>query len=206
MKTMFYSVATAAMLAFASPAMAADAAAPAAAAPAGGSNLIAIVNIQQVMREATAAKSVREQLENKQKSYQTEIAKKEEALQKEDQDLNKKRSVLSKAAFDEKAAAFRKKATDVQKEVQSKKATLDGGFEHALNDIQKVVTDVIADLAKEKGFSVAVPTSQILYGDPKLDISDEVLKRLNQKLPKLDVKFEAPADVKDATAPLPAAQ
>lgn len=183
MKTMFYSVAAAAMLAFASPVMAAD-------APA---NQIVTVNIQQVMRDATAAQSVREQLESKQKTFQSELAKKEEELQKENQDLGKKRSVLSKQAFDEKAAAFSKKATDVQKEVQTKKATLDSAFEHALNDIQKVVTDVISDLAKEKGFQVAIPTSQILYGDPKLDISDEVLKRLNQKMPKLDVKFDAPA-------------
>lgn len=183
MKTMFYSVATLAMLALSTPAMAAD-------APAAAANTVVIVNIQEVMREATAAKTVREQLENKQKEFQSEIGKKEEALQKEDQELGKKRSVLSKAAFDEKALAFRKKATDVQKEVQSKKATLDAAFEHALNDIQKVVTDVITDLSKEKGFSVALPTSQILYGDPKLDISDEVLKRLNAKLPKLDVKFE----------------
>ena len=201
MKTIFISVAATALLAFTTPAQ--SWAADAATTP----NLIAVVNIQQVMREATAAQNVREQLETKQKTFQTEIAKKEDALQKEDADLGKKRSVLSKAAFDEKAAAFRKKATDVQKEVQSKKATLDSGFEHALNDIQKVVTDVISELAKEKGFSIAVPTSQILYGDPKLDISEEVLKRLNQKLPKLDVKFEAPVEPKaDAAPAIPGAQ
>lgn len=189
MKTMLYSVACAAMLMFTAPAMAADTTATA-------STGIAIVNIQQIMRDSTAAQNVREQLESKQKAFQSEISKKEESLQKEDQELGKKRSVLSKAAFDEKATAFRKKATDVQKEVQTKKATLDSAFEHALNDIQKVVTEVISDLAKEKNFSVAVPTSQILYGDTKLDISEEVLKRLNQKMPKYDVKFEAPAEAK----------
>ena len=177
-----------AMFTFAPVAMAADA-----------PNLIAVVNIQQIMRDSTAAQNVREQLESKQKSFQAELSKKEEALQKEDQDLAKKRSVLSKPAFDEKAAKFRAKATEVQKEVQSKKAMLDGAFEHALGDIQKTVTDVIADLAKEKGFSVAVPTSQILYADTKLDISSEVLSRLNKKLPKLEVKFD------ESAAPAPAA-
>ena len=101
--------------------------------------------------------------------------------------------MLSKEAFEEKARAFSAKATDVQKEVQSKKALLDSAFERALTDIQKVVTEIIADLSKEKGFVIAVPTSQILFADKSLDVSDEVLKRLNQKLPKLDVKFEAPA-------------
>ena len=167
------------------------------AADAAPANTIAVVNIQQIMRDATAAKNVREQLESKQKTFQSELAKKEEALQKEDQELGKKRSVLSKEAFEEKASKFRTKATDLQKEVQAKKAVLDNGFEHALSEVQKAVSDVIADMAKEKGFIVAVPTSQILYSDPKLDITNDVLTRLNQKLPKLDVKFDAPASTAD---------
>jgi outer membrane protein len=179
------SVATLALLSATSSAIAADATA---------ANTIAVVNIQQIMRDATAAKNVREQLESKQKAFQSDLSKKEEALQKEDQELGKKRGVLSKEAFEEKAVKFRTKATDLQKEVQSKKAVLDGGFERALNEVQKNVSDIIADMSKEKGFIVAVPTSQILYADPKLDITSDVLTRLNQKLPKLDVKFDAAAD------------
>lgn len=152
---------------------------------------IAVVNIQYVMKESTAAKNVREQLENKQKTFQADITKKEESLQKEDKELAKQKSVLAKAAFDEKLKAFRTKATDVQKDVQSKKTMLDSAFEHSLNDIQKVVTDIISDISKEKGFVIAIPTSQILFADTKLDISSEVLERLNKKLPKLDVKFDA---------------
>ncbi len=78
----------------------------------------------------------------------------------------------------------------MQKEVQSKKAMLDNGFERALMDIQKVVSEIIVEMAKEKGFSMAIPTSQILYADPKMDISAEVLDKLNKKLPKVTVKFE----------------
>lgn len=184
---MFYAILTTAMLASSLPAFAEESKYP-----------IAVVNIQHVMKDSTAAKSVREQLESKQKSFQSAITKKEEELQKEDQELGKQKSVLSKAAFEEKARAFRAKATDMQKDVQSKKALLDSAFENSLNDIQKVVTEIIAELSKEKGFMVAVPTSQILYADGGLDISTEVLNRLNKKLPKLDVKFEAPAVDKKA--------
>lgn len=171
-------VAASAFLAYAPAGMAADA------------NTIAVVNIQQIMKEATAAKSVREQLESKQKAFQSEISKKEESVQKEDQALAKQRGVLAKDAYEKKVAEFKKKVTDVQKEVQGKKAQLDGGFERALGDIQKVVTEIITEMAKEKGFVVAIPTSQILYSDAKLDITAEVLSALNKKLPKVDVKFE----------------
>jgi len=182
-KTYLFSLLTASTLAFAAPTFAEDA-----------KPTIAVVNIQQIMKDSTAAKTVRDQLESKQKAFQTEISKKEESLQKEDQELGKQKSVLSKDAFEDKAKAFRTKATDVQKDVQSKKALLDSAFERSLNDIQKSVTDIIADLAKEKGFTVAMPTSQILYADKSLDISADVLERLNKKLPKLDVKFDAKSD------------
>lgn len=152
---------------------------------------IAVVNTQMILREATAAKSVREQLENKQKSFQADITKKEESLQKEDKELAKQQAVLSKEAFAEKAKAFRAKATEVQKEVQAKKALLDSGFEHALNDIQKAVNEIITDMAKEKGFTLALSNSQVLYADEKMDISKEVLDRLNKNLPKLTVKFDS---------------
>jgi Skp family chaperone for outer membrane proteins len=188
-----------ALLAFSTPALAADATPTATAT-------IAVVNIQSVMRDSTAAQNVREQLEAKQKGFQAEISKKEETLQKEDKELTKKRSVLSKDAFEEKARAFRVKATEVQKEVQQKKSVLDGAFERSLAEIQKSVTEVIGEMSKEKGFVLAVPTSQILYSDSKLDISAEVLARLNKKLPKLDVKFDAAAEeATPAATPAPAA-
>ena len=151
-----------ALTAFAAPTMAQDA------------NAIAVVNIQQVLKDSTAAKSVREQLESKQKSFQADITKKEESLQNEDKELAKQQKVLSKEAFAEKAKAFRTKATEVQKEVQSKKALLDNAFERSLGDIQKSVNEVIAEMAKEKGFKIAVPTSQILYADQGMDISKDV--------------------------------
>jgi Skp family chaperone for outer membrane proteins len=151
---------------------------------------IAIVNFQKIIRDSNAAKSVREQVESKQKAYQNELTKKGEELRKEEQELSKQRSVLSKDAFEKKAAEFRKKTTTVQKEAQGKKAALDGGIESAISEIQKATAEVIADIAKEKNITVALPSTQVLYSDSKLDITDAVMEALNKKLAKLDVKFE----------------
>ena len=160
-----------------------------AAAPAYAET-IAIVNVQKLMQEAKAAKSAREQLESKQKSYQKEISQKEEKLKKEDQELAKKRDALSQDAFDKKVAAFRSEVTEVQKEVQQKKSALDEAFAQALTDIQKAVTDIIGELAEEKEFTVAMPASQVLYYEEKFDITEEVLSRLDKKLPKVTLQFK----------------
>lgn len=158
---------------------------------------IAVVNVQKVMGESTAVKTLREQLENKYKSYQSEINKKKEPLQKEGQELVKKQGVLSKDAYKDKAKALDKKMTEVQQEAESKKAILNNASAKSSQEVQKAVAAIVNDIAKEKGLMLVVstetPTSQVLYADAKIDISDEVVKRLNDKLPKIDVKFEAPA-------------
>ena len=159
-------------------------------APATAETKIAVVDIQKIMRDSTAAKSVRTQLETKQKAYQAEIKKKEGDMQKQEQQLAKQRNTLSPEAFQKKVEEFRKKATTMQKDVQKKKAALDRGFEKSLNDIQKVVNEIITAQAKEKGFQIAIPSGQLLYAEPSMDITSTVLSQLNAKLPKVSVSFK----------------
>jgi outer membrane protein len=175
--TRFYAMAAALMLSTAPAAMAADALS------------IATVNYQMLMSSSTAAKNAHEQIEKKMKSLQSEVSKKDEQFQNDNKELEKQRSVLSKEAFEEKRRSFIDKVTNAQKEVQSKRAMVDVASERAGTEIQKAISDIIAEMAKEKGFTVAMPTSQILYADSKLDITSEVLEKLNKKLPKVDVKF-----------------
>jgi Skp family chaperone for outer membrane proteins len=67
---------------------------------------------------------------------------------------------------------------------------LDRAFAGALNDIQKQIGKIVEKLSKEKGYEVVVPTSQILYVDSTLDITDEVRTRLDKKLPTVKVNVK----------------
>jgi outer membrane protein len=157
--------------------------------PAQAETKIAVVNIQKVMQDSTAAKSVREQLKSRQGSFESEMKKKEEDLRKQDQELSKQRSVLAPDAFEQKLREFREKASAAQKDVQAKKNQLDKAFGQALNDIQKSVFDIVGAISKEKALNAVIPTSQMLYADPALDITGEVTSRLNKQLPNVSVKF-----------------
>lgn len=151
---------------------------------------LAVVNVQRIMKDSTAAQAARQQLQAKQKQFQEDISAKEKELQKEDQELAKQRSLMDQDAFKQKIAEFQQKAASVQKDVREKRQTFTKAYEDAISQLHSHVTGIIADMAKEKGFKMAVPTSQILYADPALDISDEVLTRLNKQMPSLTVKFQ----------------
>ncbi len=180
---------TLALVIFATSAQAADA--PAAAAPAASAPQpkIAVVDIQRIMKDSLAAKDLKAQLESQRNQYQADIKTKEDKLKKEEEDLAKQKNVLAKDALTAKQKAFVDDINAVRKDVQEKRVKLDNGYKNALNEIQKVVQDIINDLAKEKGFNLAIPTSQLVFAHKDFDISDEVLNRLNKKLPKLSQTY-----------------
>lgn len=151
---------------------------------------VAIVNIQKIMRESLAAKSASDQLKAKQEQFANDIKGKEAALKKEDEELAKQRSVLAPDAFEQKVHTFREKAAGIQRDVQGKQVQLNKAYNSALGEMQKTIVEIIAGMASEKGFKVAIPSNQALYADPSLDITDEVLKRLNSKLTKITINFQ----------------
>jgi outer membrane protein len=146
---------------------------------------IAVVDIQAVLQESKAAKDIREKIKKKRDKYQDEITNEEEKLRSEEQKLASQSGVLSKEAFEQKREEFKEKLIKVQRDVQEKRANLDNDLSSSLGQVQAVVFEIIADLSKEKGFELAIPTSQILYSDEGLNITEDVLKRLNKKLPKV---------------------
>lgn len=160
-----------------------------AATPAFAETTIAVVNTQKIMQESKAAQSVRAQLQAKQKAFQSELDAKEKQLLAEDQALVKQRGTMEQAAFEQKVKDFRSKAATAQREVQAKRLQVDKALESALKDIQNTVIAIVKEVAAEKKVDAVMSSAAVLYAEPALDITGEVLDRLNKKLPNVSVKF-----------------
>ncbi|HEU5046685.1 MAG TPA: OmpH family outer membrane protein [Rickettsiales bacterium] len=156
---------------------------------------IAYVNVQDIMNKSSAGKSIKEQLEAKQKTFRSEVGKKEESLQKMGQELSKEQSVLSASAFDKKVKAFHAKETEAQKDAQEKGFVLENAKQTSLTELQKAVFDIVSKISKDKGYSAVLPNTALLYADSKLDITNEVLDQLDKNLPKVTVKFKSPSSL-----------
>lgn len=151
---------------------------------------IAVADVQVVMSQSTAMKAISDQMNSKLKAYQSEFEKKQTALRKEEQELIKQRTALTKEAFEEKVKSFQGKEIAAQKDAAETKAKFDNAYGRAMGQVQKAAGEIATDLAKEKGFAIALVTSQLLYADPSLNITDDVLARLNKKLPNVTVTFD----------------
>jgi len=154
----------------------------------GGANpVIAVVDTQAIMQNAEAPKGIRSQIEKARNSYQQTIHGKEEELRKLDQDLAQQRSILSAEAFQQRQRDFQQKVADAQKDVQERSHKLETAFGGAMRKVEEAVFQIVDQIAKEQSLTLVVPRQSVIYAAADMDITAEVLKRLNSKLPSVNV-------------------
>ncbi|GAB4173960.1 MAG: hypothetical protein OHK0024_10670 [Thalassobaculales bacterium] len=165
------------------------AAAPAAAPAAVRPPLIAVIDVQAVIREANAARNIREQIEAKRAAYQDELAKRERELRAAEQELSRQRQSLPADQFNKRRQDFEQKVADVQRDVQAKKRQLDTGFSQAMEQVRDTLIQIVADLANETKANIVLSKQAVVIVEKSLDISRPALDRLNQRLPRVTVNL-----------------
>lgn len=166
-------------LVFSAPARAADARLPA--------PIIAIVDVQRILQESLASKSVQKQLEAQRSKFQSEIEVEENGLRQAEQALVKERDKLAPQAYTQREQQLRQRFAAVETHVQARRKQLDQSFTDSMNAVRTALLDVVDKVAHERGANLVIVKQQTLWTDQPIDITDEVLKRLDQKLPQVPV-------------------
>ena len=149
--------------------------------------VVAVIDYQRILRDSAAARSIRDQIETRRKAYQDEINKQEQRLHEADKEVAKQRSLLSAEAFAEKRRRYEQDVADVQKMVQEHRRELDSISASALIEVKKALIEVVTGIADERGFNVVLPSSDVLFFARKIDLTDEVLSKLDARLPDVQV-------------------
>ena len=152
----------------------------------------AVIDYQRILRDAAAARSIRGQIEVRRKAYQEEISKEEQRLHEADKEFAKQRSLLTAEAFTEKRREFEQEVAEVQRLVQERRRELDNVAAVALNQVKEALIEVVTSIADERGFNLVLPSSEVLFFARRIDLTEEVLAKLDSRLP--DVRVPEAAD------------
>lgn len=153
-----------------------------------GPLVVAIVDVQKILEDSKAAKTVQAALDKQRSSYQADISKQENALRAADQDLVRQRGTLSADAFDKKRQDLEQQAASLRRDVQTKRQQLDRMFQTSMDQIRTSLLQVIDEIAAERGATLVLSKTNVLLAANDYDITTEALKRLNVKLPTVSVE------------------
>jgi outer membrane protein len=149
--------------------------------------VVAVIDYQRILREAAAARSIRDQIEARRQAYQEEISREEQRLHEEDKEFARQRSVLSPEAFAEKRRAFEEDVAEVQRMVQERRRELDRLSAAALDEVKQALIEIVTSMADERGFNLVLPSSELLFFARALDLTEEVLAALDARLPEVQL-------------------
>jgi outer membrane protein len=158
------------------------------ASPAHAQNtpmVIAIVDLQVILRDSKAAAGARAGLDKQAKAFQADLAKQEDALKNEGQQLEQARPSLAADDFRKKSEAFQQKVTTARQSAASRRQQMQQVEQNAMNQVQTALNATVADVAKTRNISLVLIKGAVLYNLPAFDITAEVLQKLDARLPSV---------------------
>ena len=97
--------------------------------------------------------------------------------------------MLSPESYAKRRREFEQDVAAVQRIVVDRRRELDQAYAGGVRQLQVEISNIIAEIAAERGIALVIPAAQTLFVDNNLRISREVLQRLDERLPDLTLEF-----------------
>lgn len=160
-----------------------------AAAPAMSTELppkgtpVVFFDVEAVMRTSTAMQNINTQAERQRNSLQADATRQEGELRKAEEDLANQRNVLSADAFTQRRRDFENRVGTVQQQLQTRRRNLEQNYSDTAARVQQALTETVIEVMNEQEYQMVFPNTFIFVARSALDISGEVSRRLNRRMP-----------------------
>lgn len=158
-------------------------ASPAGWAAEGGQPTIAIIDMQQILRESKAVQDMQRKIEQLRASYQGEFREKEEMLRQRDQELARQRSAMSAEGFAQGRQQLEREVAAAQRDIQERRKSLEALFQQGMAQVRLALVTIVQDIAKQRDVDLVLTKTTVVLVRPDLEITEETLEKLDQTLP-----------------------
>lgn len=148
---------------------------------------IIVVDIERVVSQSAAGKQAMSEIQGKVTALQTRANTLQGQLKTEADAIQAAQANKSLAgpALEARVKAFQQKQQSAQQEIGRLENEIQRSRQHVLQQISEAVGPIVAQLMKERGANIAVPKAATLQHAPALDVTAEVITRLDKSLPKV---------------------
>jgi outer membrane protein len=159
------------------------------------------VNVQRIASESAEGKAATTQVQALNNKKVEELNARNKQLQASQQKLESGGSVMSPTALAQLQKEIERQQVDIQRFTEDAQQEVTQLQQQLQDEFQRKLTPVIAQVASERQLHMmfSVVDSGLVWGDPALDLTPEIIKRFDAAAPA------RPAAAAPAAAPKPAA-
>lgn len=150
---------------------------------------VAVVDVEKILNDSKAGKSIQEQLNTRRESFQKEFSARENNLVNVEKTLIEQKKSMAAEEFEKKRKEFEKQFLETRNLFQKRRNSLDKGLGDVLTQLRKNIIQVTAEVADEENYQMVLTRDSVVIVQKEMDITQKVLDRLNKKVSdiKLDV-------------------
>ncbi len=156
------------------------------------SPIIGVVDVQNALRDSTAAQGVRQAAEAKAKALEAGMKKQREEIKAREQQLRQQQTILSPAAFDQKRQELERFVNDLRRQAETSRAQMNQVFNAAMAQVNDELRKAVVVIMEKRGVAMTLPRSAVLVFDQRMNLTKEVTELLNKRLPSVKVDFNKP--------------
>lgn len=149
--------------------------------------VVAVIDFQRVVKESAAGRSVRGEIDKRHAVFQKEIKKIKDELDAGRETMSSRPAGMADAEFTEKRKKFRARVGELTSLVQRRKRELDNLFNTGMREVDRALAEILKELAQERGINLILNAGRgrglVLFAEGGIVITDEALRRLNERLP-----------------------
>jgi outer membrane protein len=140
------------------------------------------LDFKLILNQSDAGSKAQKFLKNKIEKGLSNVQKKEKQIQEEEKKIIQQKKLISPEDYKKKVTSLRAKVSSLQKERSTLLDSVSKQRLKARNEILKALNPIISDYMKEKKIRMVVDKKSLLLADENLNITKDILDRLNQKL------------------------
>lgn len=146
------------------------------------------IDFKLILNESNAGKKAQDFLKSKLEKGLKNLKNKEQNIQEEEKKIIQQKKLISSEEYKKKVKDLRNKVSSLQKERNNLLEDVAKQRTKARNELLKNLNPILGDYMKEKKIRVVLDKKSILLADENLNISNDIMKILNQKLKSVSLK------------------
>jgi len=147
--------------------------------------VIVVVDLQAVVQQTKAGQGIKQQHDKFLQSYETEIRTTRKELSDEEAELSRQKNTLSMPDWQKRAQAFDQRLSSFNQKFNKITQAVDKSYIAAMNELGRSITRVTSDVATEIGANLVLPKTQVILHDPLMDMTKNVIDRMDEKYPSV---------------------
>jgi len=152
---------------------------------------IAVLDVQRVRRDAAAAQGIRAAVEAERTRVEDQIEAARRQILADEEQLRQQQAILAPEVLNQRRADLERRYQELRRRADQTNAALNNAVNQGMSTLRKEMANVLGDVMQERAINLTLPRAAVLLFDPQLDITDEVLARLDQRLPSVEFRLEA---------------